>query len=155
MKKTSLTELKRRHKKAEKTERALRQQIEDAQEKKLLPAAIKKYEGRFFKYMDSYGSDSERWPIYYHCRKVTEVHYGQFDWFESQPGNKQENTFHVNQRNRFAGSFIEITQKEYEKALWKFLDKFSGMQIGKKSFFELITQEMKKEIKSFGIFPAE
>ena len=147
MKKMNIVSLRKRHKVADKKARDLRQKIEDAEEKLALPKLRKKYEGKFFVYDNGFNQD-ERWPLYVHCRKVTDQRYGMMDQFESQPINGNGNIFKVNEEISYSHCQKEISQKEYEEAFWTFFENILKMQVGDRSMTQVFTDKMKQELGS-------
>lgn len=71
MKNKSTRDLMRTQKRLQKEAREIRDILDDREQKKRIPKLRKQYEGRFFVYMNSFGS-GERWPLYTHCIKISE-----------------------------------------------------------------------------------
>lgn len=116
-KKISLRELK----KSEKTLRAslnkIHDQIDAEEDRRALPKLKKQYEGKFFKFMNSCGSDSEKWPVYSFCRRVISKDKCLVDRFESDP---YKNEFTVDGEDYFSLFQTEVTIQEYMNALTEF-----------------------------------
>lgn len=93
-------------------------ELDELRRKKELPALKQKYEGKYFKYKNSYDAESN-WFIYIYCKKVIDVDQVLTEQFECEP--RGEWTF---QLDDISGLWIlqtEITQKEYDKAAINFI----------------------------------
>lgn len=91
--------------------------IEIQELKEKLPVLKKKYEGKYFKCKNCY-SAGEEWYLYSHCVKIIDSHRGLVNSFQTTIFEKSE----FETRDTFHDSLfeIEITKKEYQKALADF-----------------------------------
>lgn len=104
--------------KNQKERNALRDQLDDLQNKQLLPVLKKKFEGKYFKYRNSYSSDN-RWYLYSYCKSALSTAEFLCETFECDPYG--EWSFHTDKKT---GVFLfqeEISQKEYDKAAIDFI----------------------------------
>lgn len=64
-----------------------RKLVEDLRIEKLLPKAVKEYEGKYFKEVNSYGygSDKGDWFMYYFVKKVTSHNYCEAIMIQLEP----------------------------------------------------------------------
>lgn len=124
-KKTKLDTLKSDLVKVEKTYRSLQNAVEKEETRLKLPALKKQYEGKFWKYENSFGGDSEKWWYYSFCKKVINEREAIADCFQTTP---YENEFHLNNKEYFYLFGIEITREEYLTALTEFLSKCNLMR---------------------------
>lgn len=120
-----LTELKTELKKVQNKYTKLRQAVEDVELKLELPNLKKKYEGKFYKYQNSTGTD-KKWWLYSYCKKVLNQREAICDRFESSP---YENEFRNNATEYFYTFEIEITRREYIKALSVFVSKCKELEL--------------------------
>ncbi len=100
--------------------RALRNRLDKLNDKEQLPILKKKYEGKYFKYKDSFGTN-EYWWAYFKCIKVNGIYNYRANAFQSIPG---KNEFEINRH--LSGPIMfqtEITRNEYKRALKKFKSK--------------------------------
>jgi hypothetical protein len=104
--------------------RAMRENIDDIQLKKQLPKLKKKYEGKFWKYKNSSGSE-DKWWLYSHCRKVVDERGGMFDSFET---TTYQSNFKINNEDYYHLCEVEITKEEYQKALADFRSLFGALE---------------------------
>lgn len=112
--------------------------IEDLKTKQLekqLPSYKKKYEGKYFKYQNSY-SDGTKWFLYVYCKEA-KIEDGNIFFinniFQIFSDNKIEFTYN---RIDYGHSFQkQITKKEYDRALLKVL-----RQLQKSGFIEEVTE---------------
>lgn len=124
MAKKSLIQLKADTKKAQLKLNKLREELEEAENKKEIPTLIKQYEGKFFKYQNSCGGD-EKWWYYSFCKKVKSRSYAIADCFQTTP---YENNFNIDSEQHYFMFAIEITAQEYMNALTDFLSKVQLMR---------------------------
>lgn len=103
--------------------RSLKEQLNDIENTKLIKQYKEKYEGKYFKYMNSYGS-GYRWPIYSYCKEIKKsqgnICYTYYA-FELKPKNGFEIERH---RMSLTGEHlfqIEISKEEFKKAKDKYL----------------------------------
>jgi hypothetical protein len=91
--------------------------IEKQELEKKLPILKKKYEGKYFKCKNSY-SASDEWYLYSHCAKITNLHEALVNSFQTTSLGKSK----FETRDTYYDSLfeIEITKKEYQKALADF-----------------------------------
>lgn len=96
------------------------EELVDAQNKILLPEAIKQFEGKYFKTKNSYGGDSEDWWKY---KQIIKVHsHTHCTWVSFEKTSTNELKI---EEEDFAwlstlSAEDEITFQEWEKALKKF-----------------------------------
>ncbi|MCP4568732.1 MAG: hypothetical protein GY841_14230 [FCB group bacterium] len=90
----------------------IRKQIEKIENKILFPALRKKYEGRFFKYVNR--AEDENWNYYSKCIKVIDEKQGIFNSFEI---TSEEHRFSLKHTCFFFICEKEISEKEYLDAL--------------------------------------
>lgn len=98
-------------------------QISSLKDQKELPALKKKYEGKFFKYMNSAGGDYGKWPIYVFCKEVVSRNEVRVNSFESAPINGNQNEFKIDHNVSTWMMETEITGNEYHTALVYFESK--------------------------------
>jgi hypothetical protein len=124
MAKIDLIKLKANCKKAQLKLNDLREQIEEAENKKAIPELRKRYEGKFFKYRNSC-SGEEKWWFYSFCKKIKSKTYAEGDCFEATP---YENKFQFDHDLHYFMFETEITEQEYMNALTDFLSKAQLMR---------------------------
>lgn len=105
-----------------------RRQIEDRETEIRLPALRKKYEGKYFKYLNSSGP-GRTWPVYVYCRCVTGLrsHMALMDTFQTAPHRCEF------EQNKEEGEYLlqtQITKREWNRALRAF--KVRVERLGKK-----------------------
>ena len=93
-------------------------EIEELKTKKRLPELKKKYEGKYFKYKNSY-SDRESWWLYYYCKKVDDCYYTITNNFQEKTDGFE---FDIDSDTSINLLGEEISHKEYNTALNKFLE---------------------------------
>lgn len=96
----------------------LRTEIEEIENAVELPALRKKYNNTYWIYDNGY-NNVDRWPLYYHCIKVTSTSAAKTVCFQSMSGGKFE--CEINKHTYFSSFQKQITKKEYLTALRKFL----------------------------------
>lgn len=124
-KKTKLDTLKTEFAKVKKKYHTLQNDIEEEEIKLELPNLKKQYEGKFWKYENSFGSDSDKWWYYSFCKKVINNREAIVDSFQITP---YENEFNVNDKDYFHLFGVEITREEYIAALDEFISKCTSMR---------------------------
>ncbi len=93
--------------------------------KQSLPKLKRKYEGRFWKFQNSYDSD-RKWWLYSYCIEVINETTGLFHTFESEI---DINVFNARIERSYNICQIEISQQEYLNALDAFRQKLSTLII--------------------------
>lgn len=114
-----LESLKEQVEKADFAHRKAKAVYEKEIEKVQLPEIKKKFEGKYFKYLNRYGS-GEKWFMYIHCKQVTSINAGVLDSFETTP---VESSFELSKRSYLTLLGTPITKREYNAALKKFLSR--------------------------------
>lgn len=95
--------------------RKLKDRADRLKEEEELPGLRKKYEGKFFRYKNSYGQD-ESWPLYSYCQKVTGLRTATVHKFQSAPSGHE---FSI--KSEFFHTFqTQISKAEWNKALKRF-----------------------------------
>jgi len=122
-----LTELKQEEIKAKHALMRIRSKILNLEEKNLTPALIKKYEGKYFKFRNSYGGDRKKWWMYVKCMKVKSR--DEITSFAFQKDIYGEITTSVKKRTSESILQIEITKREFDTAYNKMIqtiNKYNG-----------------------------
>ncbi len=125
-----LTELKQEEIKAKHALMRIRSKILNLEEKNLTPALIKKYEGKYFKFRNSYSlpkSERDKWWVYSKVLKVKSR--DEITSFAFQKDIYGEIT--TSKKNRTSESIlqIEITKREFDAAYNKMIqtiNKYNG-----------------------------
>lgn len=115
-----IAELEIKQAKQQKALTATRYKIEDIKDKELLPDLKKKYEGKYWKYRNSAGGDTDKWWLYSYCKEVKSVYNFIYVCFEITPYTHE---FKINET---CGDFlcqIQITKAEYNRAAKSFIKK--------------------------------
>ena len=108
--------------------RKIQNKLRDAEERIELPELKKKFEGKYFKYRNSYGGDSSWW-LFAYCKEVKGVYHYVCDTFESFD---DKNEFKLNDVSSGQHLFQQqIPKSAYNHALKMFLKKAS--QLNKQS----------------------
>jgi hypothetical protein len=98
----------------------IKEKIEELKTKEILPNLKNQYEGKFWKYLNSYNND-EKWWLYSYCINVIDENYGLFNTFQTIISkHNNENNFKINTEECFHLCKIEITKEEYLEALNNF-----------------------------------
>lgn len=119
MKNKTLKSLKAEFKRVSTNYFRLRDQLGKRSDEANLPGLRAKYEGKFFRYENSTGTDNT-WPIFSSCKKVLSQREAVVDCFETTP---YENEFKINKNCFFHMFQTEITREEYHNALIEFTSK--------------------------------
>jgi len=119
-----LTELKLHLKKVQAKYHQLRNAVDDAETKAALPKLKKQYEGKFWKYENSTGSDN-KWWYYSYCKKVVDTREAVCDTFQTTP---YQNEFTNDEKHYFHIFQVEITRQEYMNALTAFASRCQLMR---------------------------
>lgn len=94
----------------------IERKIDAIKAKDILPKIKEKYEGKYWKYENSYNED-QKWWLYSFCVEAIDEISALFNSFETRP---YELTFKIKEEYNFFICQIEITQEEYLSALNKF-----------------------------------
>lgn len=94
--------------------------IDDIELNEELPSLKEKYEGKYFKFKSDYGSDSDEWYVYSHCKEVNKLNSFTCDTFEIKPHGEHE--FNYNSEEYAFLLQTEITPEEYYGFLDAFID---------------------------------
>lgn len=90
--------------------------IEELELQEQLPALKKQYEGRYFKYQNSYSSE-RKWWMYVRCVKVVDTRHAVVDYFESADDG---DTFKLGYETGFYLFQVPIRKAEWDRELKKF-----------------------------------
>lgn len=115
----TLKQLKSDFKKAKTKYLNLRNELDKRSDEANIPGLKAKYEGKFFRYENSSGSENS-WPIFSYCKKVTSQRMAIADNFETTPN---QNEFKINEEVYHHLFVTEITREEYNTALLDFTSK--------------------------------
>lgn len=99
----------------------IREEMNDIEMQLCLPALKEKYEGKYFKYWNSYGNKEEGWWLYFHVRSVDNQFYAKGEQFQTEKYNKSD--FELNGPISYDCLQEEITKEDYMSAANEFLTK--------------------------------
>ena len=97
----------------------IRNLIEEKETKEKLPGLKKKYEGKFFKIRNTYGTDCRGWWLYYMVKKVDSIN--SCETIEFQKDSHGTMSFEVDKRCYFRDNATEINKESYVIALGSFI----------------------------------
>lgn len=119
-KEKTLKDLEKELEKELKKVQEIKQKISELEKDIELPELKEKYEGKFFKYLNSYGDINQEWWIYVHCKEIKSDNEVIVSTFETE---KYGSKFILDDIG-FLTCFceIEITEIEYNDELCKFID---------------------------------
>ena len=112
----NLLQLQVQLRKIENESREIRQQIEDLKNAKELPKLKNKYEGKFFKYLNS--NPTDKWYLYSYCRQCVDCMEVLIDRFET---TTYQCEFKHAVPDHYSILQTEISKEEYFEAYNKFL----------------------------------
>ena len=124
-----MTELEQQLQDANNLVQTLRRKVEDERDERDIPVLREKYEGKYFKYKNSYGvgSGNEYWFIYSYCHEIKSTYRGVFSTFEIIPNEgckisiKQDQCYFLCQ--------TEIPKDEYDVELAKLTNQIQKLSI--------------------------
>lgn len=105
----------------------LSEKIQDIEDSKVIPELKIKYEGKFWKYRNSYSSDNQWW-LYSYCKKVNGVNSANFQTFQTDSYGKVE--FETKTDTGLSLCQQEITKIEFNTALRKIKRKLADISQG-------------------------
>jgi hypothetical protein len=93
--------------------------------KDILPKIKLKHEGKYYKYLNSYGGDAEKWWLYYRVDKVNDIHTWSGASFQDDKRGKLE--FTIEKRGYISSLKQRVSKSEYDKEFKKFLKKMQSL----------------------------
>lgn len=121
----TLTSLQKKLKKSEKEVDKLREEIEEKRLVRGLPSLKKKYEGKYFKYLNSYGNGTSWW-LYIYCHEVVGLNEMLVTRFQVTP-NECEFKIYSHEFEFLLQQ--QITKEEYDSAAENFVTACSRIKI--------------------------
>jgi len=103
--------------------------------KKVLPRLKKELEGKYFKYLNSYGNDSPKWFLYLRINKVTDVYIysngEEIPIVECWQFQNPEGRFEIEVDNTRTGlsGYEEITKREFYSAYNKMIKEIEKIPV--------------------------
>lgn len=102
----------------------IRRKINKINFSKKFPHLKSKYEGKFFKYFNSYGDKSDSWWMYIHCLKIKDEWWTVCNIFKTNPVKHE---FSIKVDIPYDHLQIEIIETEYILALKEFINKLNEL----------------------------
>ncbi len=122
----TLQKLQEQEKKAQRKLLSIRHKMDEIKEKDVLPSVKKQYEGKYFKYRNSFScpkAEKDYWYIYHHVTSVEHTSLFQCKSFQTDKDGKitieLKNDVFVGRLN------IPITKREFDKAWGKLINKLT------------------------------